>query len=166
MRVILVGFAASYKTSAGKILAQKLGLEFWDTDLQVEALGESIASIFQTRGEQAFRILESNVLESLQNAHGVISCGGGAVLSDAFSRFVAGSVVVWLKSSAQTVYARLQIGTRPLFDGMSVTELQIQMEKRNSFYERYATFSVVTDGKTPEQVAEEMVQKLTACNYK
>ena len=161
MRLILIGFATSYKTSVGQILAQKLGAEFWDTDWQVEKLlGQSVAQIFQTQGEQAFRKVESQVLESLQNAQGVISCGGGAVLSQSFPDFVQNATVVWLQSSPQTIYDRLQHGTRPLFDGKSAAELQAQLAERTPLYQKYATLCVPTDGKTSQQVAEEIAQQI------
>lgn len=165
MRLILIGFAASYKTSAGKILAQQLNAEFWDTDLQVEKLlGISVSRVFQTQGERAFRRAESEVLNSLKNANGVISCGGGAVLSPSFRSFAQGGTVVWLQTSAQTVRERLQAGTRPLFDGMSEEQLRQQISLRAPVYEKFATFCVSTDGKASAQVAEEVAQKLTQFN--
>ena len=161
MRLILIGFAATYKTSVGKILAQKLDTQFWDTDLQVEQFcGMSVANIIATYGEQVFRNAESEVLTSLQNVRGVISCGGGATLSPAFANFAQGGVVVWLQAQAQTVRDRLQMGTRPLFDTMTVRQLHEQMENRKPLYQQYATFALSTDGKTSQEVAEEVVQQL------
>ena len=161
MRVILIGFAACYKTSVGRILAQKFNLQFCDTDLQVEeALGASVAHVFETQGEDAFRRAESNVLQTLVNATGIISCGGGAVLSANFPIFAQDAVVVWLQASSRTVSDRLCGGTRPLFDALSEEELHKQMEKRFPLYQKYATFSLSTDGKTSQAVADEVAQKL------
>ena len=161
MKVILIGFAATYKTSVGKILAEKLGAEFWDTDVQVErACGMSVANIFAVYGEQAFRNAESGVLCTLQNAHGVISCGGGAILSPRFAEFAQGGVVVWLQAQPQTIRNRLCEGTRPLFDGMTVEQLREQMETRKPIYRQYATFTIFTDGKTSQEVAEEVAAQL------
>lgn len=165
MRLILIGFAASYKTSAGKILAQKFGTEFWDTDWQVEkSLGDSVARVFQIQGESVFRRAESDVLKELKTASGVISCGGGAVLSPYFKSFAQGGTVVWLQTSAQTVRERLQAGTRPLFDGMSQDQFQQHISLRAPLYEKYASFCISTDGKTSAQVADEAEQKLTLLN--
>lgn len=159
--MILIGFAASYKTTVGKILGRHLRVEFIDTDIAVEkALGESVADIFAKRGEAAFRIAESQTLKKLKNTAGVISCGGGAVLSSEFEVFAHGATVVWLQTSARSVRERLQQGTRPLFDALDASELQQLITLRTPYYQKYAAFSVSTDDKTAEQVAEEVLQLL------
>lgn len=160
MKIVLVGFAASYKTSAGKVLANKLNCRFFDIDAEVERTeGKTVSEIFDALGEKHFRKAESKALQRLKNAEGVVACGGGSVLSSNFAEFAHGGVVVWLQTSAQAVKARLQ-GGRPLFDGQSVEQLQKLIAFREPFYRKYAEFCVQTDDKTPEEVACEILQKL------
>ncbi len=82
--VVLIGMPGCGKTSAGKILAEKLGAKFFDTDEKItEHTGKTPSEIINSSGEQAFRDIEFEVIEELSQANGcVISTGGGAVLRE------------------------------------------------------------------------------------
>jgi Shikimate kinase len=81
VRVILIGYRGTGKTSVGRILAESLDLPFFDTDTLVErTAGVSIPEIFRQHGEARFRALERGVIESLAGVEGVISTGGGGGL--------------------------------------------------------------------------------------
>lgn len=158
MKIVLIGFACSYKTSAGKYLAQKLNYKVIDTDSVVENVaGKSIADIFATEGEAGFREREGQTLLSLSYCDNVvISCGGGSPLNAAFGKLASDSTVVWLTSTAQTVQQRLGQTARPLFDGKSVEQLDKLIIAREPCYAKYANVTVATDGKTSQQVADEI----------
>ncbi|MDD4567649.1 MAG: shikimate kinase, partial [Methanoculleus chikugoensis] len=80
MKVILIGFRGTGKTSVGRILAARLGLPFYDTDALIEQrAGMPIPEIFRRAGEAHFRALEREVVALLRDVEGVIGTGGGTV---------------------------------------------------------------------------------------
>lgn len=163
-KIVLIGFAASYKTSVGKLLADKLGCNFVDTDEQIENMcGMSVQQIFEMHGEAYFREQETKLLATLNANNTVVACGGGCVLSPVFVEFTRESNVVYLTASAETVRARLGATPRPLFDGLTIAELSDYMQARAPLYERYCNTTISTDNKTSEQVADE-IYNLIRCN--
>lgn len=80
--IVLVGMPGCGKSTIGKEVADRLGMEFIDTDSEIEKLcGRSITEIFKTDGEQAFRSIEADVIKNLAaKQHTVIATGGGAIL--------------------------------------------------------------------------------------
>lgn len=157
MKTIIIGFAACYKTTVGKLLSQEWNCRFFDVDALVEsAMQQSVAEIFAEHGEQTFRNAETEILNSLLGVDGVVSCGGGSVLSPNFANFAKTGKVVWLKANAETVKSRLTCGTRPLFDNLSLPKLQQKIAEREKLYAPFADVCVDTCGKTSEQVAAEV----------
>ena len=81
MKVVLIGYRGTGKSTVGRLLADRLGLPFIDTDTLVEArAGKPIPAIFAADGEEGFHALEREVCAGLAAAQGVIATGGGAVL--------------------------------------------------------------------------------------
>lgn len=161
MKVVLIGFATSYKTTVGSLVAKQLQCSFWDVDSLVEEVAHSaVSEIFAQQGEEAFRKLENDVLEKLSDVSGVVSCGGGSVLAKNFQAFAQNGTVVWLKTSAHSVKQRLTVGTRPLFDNLSAQQLAQQIERREKLYRKFADVCIVTDNKTSQQVVDEVLQFL------
>jgi len=79
--VILVGMMGSGKSTVGRLLAEDLGVPFWDTDnLLAHKLGRPVNQLFHLYGEQAFRQHETNLLKSLERTEGVLATGGGIVI--------------------------------------------------------------------------------------
>ncbi len=161
-KIVLIGYAATGKTSVGRILAEKLGWEFFDTDAQTELRARmSVMEIFARYGEEGFRLLETQTLQLLApRTNCVIACGGGSVLSPQFEDFARGATVVWLQASAENVASRLVAGTRPLADGKSAEELAREMDKREQFYRRYATVTLSTDDCLPHEAAEKLIKTI------
>lgn len=158
MRIIIVGFAACYKSTVGKLLADRLKYAFIDTDAEIErASGLTVQRIFEASGERYFRQKESELLLDLAECSDtVISCGGGSVLADSFEAFSRDSAVVWLTATAETVLSRLGTVPRPLFDGLTVEQLDVCVKDRAPLYDKYAQAVFATDGKTSEHVTEEI----------
>ena len=162
-KIVLIGFAACYKSTVGKLLADRLGCAFVDMDNEIEHICKmSVQQIFETYGEPYFRNKESQLLRTLKTDNTVVACGGGAVLSADLEEFVQDSVVVCLTASAETVHARLGDVPRPLFDGLTANELDSYMQKRAPLYAKFAHVTFPTDGKTSEQVAEQIYSWLTS----
>lgn len=159
--VILIGFAASGKTTVGKLLAEKLGMRFADADLLVECkTGSTVQRIFAEHGEAYFRDLENDALASLTYAcNTVVSCGGGSVLCGSFEALAATGKVVWLQVSSATVFGRLR-GGRPLFDGLSERQLAVIVSDRERLYRKFAQLTICTDNLTPEEAANRISEML------
>lgn len=160
-RVVLVGYAATGKSTVGRLLAEELGRYFVDTDTLAERrFGGTVAEIFARCGEQGFRKLEAEVLrEAALQDNCVVSVGGGSVLLPQFELLAAGSRVVWLTASAHTVFARLS-GTRPLSDGKTEQQLAEHMASRAPLYAKFAQLCVCTDGLSPRDAAKLVLRKL------
>lgn len=163
MKIVLIGFACCYKSSAGKLLAAKFNYNYVDVDKTVEDIaGKTVAEIFATEGEQAFRRKERDALIAFSHLDNiVISCGGGSALCPDFKLLADNSTVVWLTANAQTVAARLGDTPRPLFDGRTVDDLARQIDSRVPYYAKYADFTVSTDGLKSNQVADILFDKLS-----
>lgn len=161
-KIVLIGFACSYKSTVGKILSEKLGFRHFDTDAEIERIEKkSVSEIFSDDGESYFRAIEQSVLADLCDAqNAVISCGGGAVLAPEFAALAQRATVVWLTATAQTVSERLDGVTRPLFDGLPFEQLQAMVDVRSAVYRNYADMEVPTDNITSSQVANEVLAEL------
>lgn len=158
--VVIIGFAATGKTSAGKILAEKLGAHFVDVDECVEkVVGCSVQQIFREKGEAYFREAENSVLAKLASqTNAVISCGGGSVLCPNFLEVAKTGKVVWLTASADQIKRRL-CGGRPLFDDLTEEQLAEFIKARSALYRKYAQITIAA-GASPADVAAQALSLL------
>ncbi|CTQ69816.1 Shikimate kinase 1 [Roseibium alexandrii] len=116
--IVLVGIMGCGKSTVGKRLAQRLGLEFVDADSEIErAANMTVSEIFSEHGEPYFRSGEERVIARLlQEGPQVLATGGGAFMSDATrSEIETNGLSIWLKVDFETVMARVRRrSTRPL----------------------------------------------------
>lgn len=160
---VLVGPPGSGKTSTGQALASRLGLEFRDTDADIEQVaGKPIPDVFIEDGEPYFRTLEREaVAAALTSFGGVLALGGGAVLAEPTRRALAGHTVVFLSVELPEAVKRIGLGEgRPLLAINPRATLKQQLDQRRPLYQEVATWTVATDGRDPEQVAEEIAAAL------
>ena len=149
--LILVGPMGAGKTSLGKRLARRLGLEFVDADARLEAAaGTSVATIFELEGEAGFRQREERMLDDLLHGQSqVIATGGGAVLSPASrERMSQRGFVVYVRVGLDHQLERLaRDHTRPLLaNGDRSEKLQSLAAIRNPLYESIADLVFDSDG--------------------
>ncbi len=159
--ITLIGMMGAGKTSCAKILAQKLQLDCLDIDSLIEIQHKCpISEIFEKYGEIYFRTLEKNAIkDNVKPYNMIVSIGGGAFEnSDTQAFLTENSKVVYLQTSAEVIYERIKTDlTRPLLkNNMNIERIKNIINKREKNYEK-ANYIVNTDGKTIEQVVEEIL---------
>ncbi|QIX28717.1 shikimate kinase [Nocardioides sp. JQ2195] len=151
------------KTTVAALLAQRWSTTVRDTDQDVEAAeGRSISDIFVDSGEAYFRSREHDaVADALREHDGVLALGGGAVLDERTRAALADHVVVQLKVGLADAVRRVGLGAaRPLLLGNVRSRIKGLLDERAPIYASVATFAVDTDGRSPDQVADEIVDLL------
>lgn len=163
---ILIGFMGAGKTSVGKLLAERTGKRFLDTDeLIVQQMGLSINDIFSQHGEDYFRDLETNLLKALcDTAHdAIISVGGGLPMRDENRVYLKKlGMVVYLSNSEATVIKRLKSdSSRPLLRGTKEEvkeKVHNLMSSRKPLYEDAAHHIIHTDKLSKEEVVDKILK--------
>ena len=158
-KAVLVGPMGAGKSTVGRLLAESLGVSLRDTDEDVEAVaGKSVQDLFVDEGEAHFRRLEKAAVAAAVADHdGVVSLGGGAVLDPDTQRLLRGHEVVFLRVGLADAVKRVGLGSgRPLLLGNVRARVKQLLEERAAIYESVATIVVDTDGRTPEDVADEI----------
>ncbi|MFC8450562.1 shikimate kinase [Kitasatospora sp. NPDC057223] len=161
--VVLVGPPGSGKTTVGRELAERLGVGFRDTDADVEQrAGKPISEIFIDEGEPHFRELEVRAVREAAEGHpGVLALGGGAVLADATRAVLADLPVVFLEVPLGDAVKRVGLDApRPLLAVNPRARWRELMEARRPLYLEVATAVVSTEGRSPEQVADAVLEAL------
>lgn len=153
---ILIGPMGAGKTSVGRRLARQLGLEFRDTDADVEAMaGKSVSDIFVEDGEPHFRELERQAVARAVAEHtGILALGGGAVMDPATQKLLADHQVVYLRVGLAAAAQRVGMGvSRPLLLGNVRTTMKRILDDRAPTYEQLAKQTIDTDELSIDQVA-------------
>lgn len=167
--IFLIGYMGTGKTTVSRQLGKRLKALTADLDLEIETKeGRRIAAIFEAEGEAYFRDLETRAIAGYEGRQGyVVSCGGGAPLrTENVESMRRSGTVVLLTATPQTVYQRVQGNdSRPLLNGnMNEAYIAKLMGDREPHYRRAAQIAVATDGKGPEEIADEILKKLKTMN--
>lgn len=166
MNLILIGYRATGKTTLAQHLASRLGWTWADADVVIEnRAGKSIARIFAEDGEPVFRDLESQVIADLcGKSQLVLATGGGAPMRpESRQAMRAKGRVVWLTASPATILARMSgdattADRRPnLTDKSPLDEIVQLLGRREPIYRESAHLVVDTEGKTPDQLTDEIL---------
>ncbi len=161
---IIVGAPGAGKTTIGRLLAKKLHVEFRDTDVDIEnTAGKSITDVFVENGEPEFRAMEvAAVAKAVEEHDGVLSLGGGAVLSAQTRELLKGYPVIWLQVDLSHAANRVGINTaRPLLLGNVRGTLKKLMDDREPLYSEVASIVIETNDKGPSAIVEEIASQLT-----
>jgi len=159
-QVVLVGAPGSGKSTVGALLAAQLDLPFLDVDSVIEGrAGRTIAEIFADDGEPAFRTVEESTTAELLALDGVLSLGGGAVISPRTRAALAGHRVVWLRVGVPTAVNRVGLNVaRPLLMGNVRGRLLKLLAARAPLYAEVATEIIETDESTPAEIVRQILQ--------
>lgn len=159
----LIGMMGSGKTTVGRQVAAKKGLDFVDIDLLVASVTDSsISDLWATEGEGTFRRLESEMIASAAaDDDAVIATGGGVVLdADNIARMRSSGLVVWLTASPKSLAARLAEETgRPLLadsDDPTATLADLLAEREHRYAEA-AHVQVETDDRPVAEIVQEVL---------
>ncbi len=154
--IVLVGFMGAGKTTVGRLLADRLGLPFLDTDTLVEeTAGKTVPAIFESGGEDVFRALERTAAaRALSGAAAVVALGGGALADPDTLAGLGDATVVHLDVSIEEALRRVGDGAnRPMLGRTDPQSLHLE---RARLYDFASDIRVATDGLTPETVAAEL----------
>ncbi|HEX4018350.1 MAG TPA: shikimate kinase [Frankiaceae bacterium] len=157
---MIVGPPGSGKTTLGRLLAERLGVDFADTDeVSAAEAGKSVADIFLEDGEERFRALErAAVVSSLGSADGILALGGGAVLDPATRADLLGHRVIALSVDLSHAVSRVGLARdRPLLVEAPRARMSATLRERAPLYAEVASFAVDTSERTPDEVAEEVL---------
>jgi shikimate kinase len=165
MNVFLVGPMGSGKSAVGRQLAQRLALEFIDSDAEIEArTGVDIAYIFEREGEAGFRSREAEVIDAITRRDQVlVATGGGAVLdAGTRERLRTRGRVVYLRTSVDQQLARTRRSNdRPLLNNDDPRgTLERLYEQRTPLYTEVAEIVVDTDGRKVMTVVDQICRQL------
>ncbi|WP_406689594.1 shikimate kinase [Saccharopolyspora sp. ID03-671] len=165
-RAIVIGPPGAGKTTIGRMLAERLGVGFRDTDADVvSSTGREISDIFANDGEPAFRALEEQAVDAALSEHdGVLAVGGGAVLSELTRKRLAGHPVVFLSVGLAEGARRVGLSSaRPLLAGVNPrATFKALLDERLPIYRSVAAVEVATDELGPAAVVDKVIDDLAA----
>jgi shikimate kinase len=161
----LIGFMGTGKSEVGRALADRLNLPFLDADRAIERrAGKTVAEIFRTKGEATFRAMEKGLAEGLgSKVSRVIAWGGGAWLKEENrKRMLESGTVILLTCSEAALWKRLEpeVAIRPLLMGPNPRENFRKLLKARKAAYKGADMTVSTTGKSPEEIAREILKRL------
>ncbi len=163
--IVLVGVPGAGKTTVGKLLADSLKQEFFDSDQVIETkVGKSVSDIFTQDGESVFRSLEHDVIiQLLQSRNGVLALGGGALGNTDTRNAVKGATTIWLVAGLAQAVDRVGMNrNRPLLLGNVRGQLAELMTAREPLYKEVATIVIDTSKLTPSEVVSNILSELKA----
>jgi shikimate kinase len=162
--LVLVGPPGSGKTTVGRVLARRLDVGFTDVDaVIVERIGKPIADMFLQDGEDAFRLLEREVVaEALTSTEGVLALGGGSVLAAETRERLRSHRVVHLTVGLADGLRRTGMSTaRPLLAGVNPrATFKALLDARAPLYREVATVEVDTVRRSANQVARAVLEAI------
>ncbi len=148
MNVYLTGMMGCGKSSIGKQIAKRRGCRFVDLDAEIERLaGMRIPAIFEQRGEDGFRDLETAALREIaQDFEGLVACGGGVILREENVRIMKGSgKIVYIRRPIEMILRDVKTTHRPLLAQGKEKAAQI-FAQRKPLYETYADAVLDNEG--------------------
>jgi shikimate kinase len=161
-RIILVGYRGTGKSTIGPLLANELGWQYADADVELEkAANQSIRDIFASIGEAGFRDLECKTLKTFQDQSKLVLATGGGVILREENRLILHQLgwVLWLQSPAEVIFERTQkdpttAARRPNLIAGGLAEIQQLLQIREPMYREVANFQIQTNEVSPMAMVE------------
>lgn len=169
MNIVLIGYRCSGKTSVGRIIAKRTGMDFYDTDdMIVKETGISIREFVQEHGWDRFREIEKDVVEEASGFdNAVIATGGGVVIDEDNVKALKGKgYIVWLEVDADILINRMENDrdtddARPSLTGVDpAAETREVLEMRTPLYRKAADLVVNTGRLSPNEVAKRIMTEV------
>ncbi len=169
MNLVLIGFRGTGKTTVGKLLAQRTGMDFIDTDELIEkSMGISIQQIVEQSGWSYFRLLEKKIINEVADQdYKIIAAGGGSVLDgENVQALKKNGLIIWLKANLQVISARLasdseKFSQRPSLTGKgTLAEIEEVFQHREKIYAQIAHLEIDTSNLNAEMVAAKILKSL------
>jgi shikimate kinase len=162
--IVLTGFMGTGKTAVGRKLSRLLNMELIDVDTEIEKSQKmTINDMFKKFGEPRFREIETEMIKKLSGKENIIiSTGGGAVLKqENLDVLREKGIIVCLLATPETILRRTSHNSnRPLLQVEDPSgKIKELLNFRKPFYEK-ADIMIDTEGKTPIQIAEEIIEKI------
>ncbi len=162
MNIVLCGMMGVGKSSVGVRVAERTGRMWYDTDVVISDRHGRISDIFEFYGEAHFRALETEIVRELSARDGlVISTGGGLVLKPENNELLKkNGKIFFLRATFETLLKRVRADeTRPLLKntGKTAETLGKLLKERTPVYEHVADYIIDTDGRTVQEIADEIV---------
>lgn len=163
--IALIGFMGAGKSTVAEYMNSIFSMDIIEMDKMIEEREcMKISEIFEEKGEEYFRNLETQLLVEMQaRKNAIISCGGGVAMRECNVEAIKkNGRIVLLTASPETILGRVKDNNdRPLLSGnMNVEYIQQLMEMRRPKYEAAADIVVNTDDKSVLQICEELIEKL------
>lgn len=169
MRIFIVGYMFSGKTTLGRMLAERTGMRFIDLDLRIEHHYRcSIPTLFSKYGEDTFRLLEMQMLRRLisDEDNFILSTGGGTpCFYDNMSQMTAAGITVYLSMSVEAVCQRAEKSrkVRPLLAKFDANQrrafIENQLQQRTPYYSQ-SQHRIAADHKSQDSLVEQLLQIL------
>ncbi len=162
--IVLIGPMGAGKTTIGRLLAQRLNYDFYDSDAVIEdSTGASVSWIFDKEGEIGFRQRETKVIDELtQKKQAVIATGGGAILAKENQQYLQRGFIIYLQASVDVQYERTYRDRhRPLLQTANPKEkLKALFDIRHPIYTQLADLIIVTGYLSPKKMLQEILKQL------
>lgn len=164
MKIVLIGFMGSGKTTIAVLLANKMNLKVVDIDQIIlkKSKRKNINEIFETDGEKKFREMELQVAKNLEGVDSVvIATGGGVVMNRSIMRFLGKNAkVIYLKKSFDKIKEHISLKEirPPLFQNVASSRRLFKL--RVPLYEQYADMIINTDNKNLTKIVREIMEVL------
>lgn len=164
-RIFLVGPMGTGKTTIGRQLAQAMGLEFEDSDQEIQQrTGVDIPTIFEYEGEDGFRGRERKVIADLVEVDNLVLATGGGAVTDANNRRLlpARGFVIYLECSPEQQFNRTyKDKNRPLLQsGSPLDNLKELMKERDPLYREVADLVVSTEARSASAVVKDIIRHI------